>query len=384
MRALRDRVAAIGRTRIDALLAIAIAIELVLECWLDGAFTDPHRILAAVAGVLVATPIAVRRRRPAGALVFASAAALPLLAVTNGVGVMLALVVLAYSVGAWLELRRSLVALVVAGSVFGGFVLLSEPSVSGGIGNALFVMSVVFAAPWLVGRVARERSRRTAAFRELAAQTAAEHEERERAAIAQERVRIGRELQDIIAHSVSAMVIGAGGARQLLRSDPDRARESILTVEQTGREALAEMRRLLGILRRDDDPRALAPQPGLGRLPELVQSLRTAGLACDLYEEGEPVDLTPGIDLVGYRVIQTALGHLAQHGAREANVTVRHEPRRLELEIACTQPAPFLGQTLKSVSERVGLYGGSIDIAPGAHGGFIIRCHLPLQAVAVA
>ena len=130
-------------------------------------------------------------------------------------------------------------------------------------------------APVVVGRARRERSRRAAAFDELAARR---RPSTSRAAAAprspQERDRIGRELQDIIAHSVSAMVIQAGGARRLLRSDPDRARDSILSVEQTGREALADLRRLLGMLRKDDDPRALAPAAGLDQLTALLDSIR--------------------------------------------------------------------------------------------------------------
>ena len=172
--------------------------------------------------------------------------------------------------------------------------------------------------------VAREPIRRADAFRELAAPTAAESEAREQAAIAAERVRIGHELQDIIAHSVSAMVMQAGGARRLLRTEPERARDSILSVEQTGREALADLRRLLGMLRRDDDPRALAPQPGLDQLPALVESHpRTPVSPASCVTEGEPVALTPGIDLVGYRVIEAALAEAPRHAQR---ATRPHRP----------------------------------------------------------
>ena len=183
------------------------------------------------------------------------------------------------------------------------------------IATDLFFVGLVFAAPWFVGRLTRERTRRVVAFRELAAQAAAEREERKRAAIAEERVRIGRELQDVIAHNVSAMVIQAGGARQLLRTDPERARATILSVEQVGREALGDLRRVLGLLRKDEDPRALAPQPGLDQLPALLDSIREAGLECDLTLEGEPIGLTPGVDLVGYRVIEAALRTAAASAA---------------------------------------------------------------------
>jgi signal transduction histidine kinase len=267
MKALRARW--LAGTRLDALLAIAIAVELELECWLGRATQTTHRPLDAIAIVFFTAPIAVRRRWPAGALVCSSATLTAQallggeLGASNGIGAILTLTLLAYSVGAGLDVRPGLAALVLAGGIFTGFVLHTESSSSGALGPAIFVLSVAFAAPWFVGRMGRERSRRATAFQELAAQAAAEHAERERGAIAQERARIGSELQDIIAHSVSAMVVQAGGARRLLRSDPQRARASILTVESTGREALGELRRLLGMLRKDEDPQTLAPQPGL-------------------------------------------------------------------------------------------------------------------------
>ena len=207
------------------------------------------------AAALFAGPIAVRRRWPAVALIFSSAVALiqaPLGGhLTAANGIVLPPIVLAYAAGAWLDLRRSLAALAVAATMFAGLVLSTPtPSSAADAGAGVFLVAMLYAAPWFVGRVARVPIRRAAAFRELAAQTAAEVEAREQAAIAAERVRIGHELQDIIAHSVSAMVIQAGGARQLLRTEPERARDSILTVERTGREALADLRRLLGMLRR--------------------------------------------------------------------------------------------------------------------------------------
>ena len=283
MRALRDRLAHVDLEHVDVLVALLLLIEIELECLLDNTVRGAHLPLTMVAAALVIAPVVVRRRRPAAALVFAAAVMTIQALLGNGLGVlsgisiMLALALLVYGVGAWLDLRRGLQALALGAVAFSGFVLLAEPNASSAASSELFALIVVFAAPWFVGRVARERGRRAAAFRELAAQAALEHERHEQAAIAQERERIGGELQDIIAHSVSAMVIQAGGARRLLFSDPARARDSILTVERTGREALADMRRLLGMLRKDDDQRALAPQPGLDQLAHLLDSIRQAG-----------------------------------------------------------------------------------------------------------
>jgi signal transduction histidine kinase len=387
MKPLRARIAGLDRARLDALLAIVIIAELELEIWLGGGIAESHRPRTAVAAVLFVGPLAVRRRWPAGALVCCSVLATIQallgggLSATSGLGMMLALVLLAYSTGAWLDLRRSVVALILGAAAFSGFVFHSR-SGAAGIATDLFFAGLVFAAPWFVGRLTRERNRRAVAFRELALHAAAERDERKRAAVAEERVRIGRELQDIIAHNVSAMVIQAGGARQLLRTDPERARASILSVEQIGREALGDLRRVLGMLRKDEDPRALAPQPGLDQLPALLDSTREAGLECHLHLEGEPVDLTPGVDLVGYRVIEAALRTAATSGCRLAVVMVRYRPDDLELEVRSGDSIPDFEQTLRGISERVALYGGSLRVVPAD--GFELCAHLPLAATVTA
>jgi signal transduction histidine kinase len=384
--ALHNRIARVDPRRIDAILAMAILIELEVEIQLDHGISDSHRAITIVAAALFAAPIAVRRRWPAGALVFCSAVALVEallggdLVASNGV--LLVPVVLAYSLGAWLDLRRGLFAMILGASLFAGFVLRSDSNLNsfGEIAADLFFASLLFAASWFVGRLVRERSQRAAAFGELAVQAAAEHHDRQRDAIAGERVRIGSELQDIIAHSVSAMVIQAGGARRLLRSDPARARDSILTVERTGREALADLRRLLGMLHKDDDPRALTPQPGLDELTSLLDSVRDGGLACQLRSEGEPIDLTPGIDLVGYRVIERVLVCAAHHRCGSALVSVRYLPDRLELEIRGEGSIIGLDADLRGMSERVTLYDGILETLPAGHDGFALRARLPLGA----
>jgi signal transduction histidine kinase len=382
MRALRER--GLLGTRLDMLLAVAIGLELELECWLGRATPVTHQALEAIAIVLFAAPIAVRRRWPAGALVCSSATLTTQallggkLGSSNGIGVILTLALLAYSVGAWLDVRHGLPALGLAGAIFTGFVLHTESSPSGALGAAIFVLSVAFAAPWLLGHMARERSRRATAFRELATRATAEHMERERGAIAQERERIGSELQDIIAHSVSAMVVQAGGARRLLRSDPERARASILTVESTGREALGELRRLLGMLRKDEDPRALAPQPGLDQISSLIQSARDGGIACELQSEGEPIDLTPGVDLVGYRVVEAVLACALHRRCQWTAVAIRYGRRGLELEVRGEGTPGDLEVRLESVAERVTLYDGSLETLSEGEDAFSVRARLPL------
>ncbi|MDQ2896157.1 MAG: histidine kinase [Actinomycetota bacterium] len=382
----RAFIAGIHRARLDVLLAIVIIAELELEIWLGSGLAESHRPLTAVAAVLFVAPLAVRRRWPGGALVCCSVLATiqallgGRLGATSGLGMMLALVLLAYSTGAWLDLGRGVLALILGGAAFSGFVF--RVSGTAGIATLLFFVGLVFAAPWFVGRLTRERNRRVVAFRELGLQAAAERDERKRAAIAEERVRIGSELQDIIAHTVSAMVVQAGGARQLVRTDPERARATILRIEQVGREALGDLRRVLGMLRKDEDPRALAPQPGLDQLPVLLDAIREAGLECHLHLEGEPVDLTPGLDLVGYRVIETALRAAAISGCRRAVVTVRYRLGELELEVQSGDSIPDLEQPLRGITERVALYGGSLRLARAD--GFALHAHLPLAATVTA
>jgi signal transduction histidine kinase len=390
VRAQSFRIAGLDSKRVDVILAVAILVELEAETWLGHPTPGSHRLLTPVAAALFVASIAARRRWPAGALVFCSTVALIQALLGGGLsasnGVLLVPVVLAYSLGAWVDLRRGLFAVVLGVCLFGGFVLLSDSNLSsfGEIAADLFFTCLLLGAPWFLGRLVSERSRRAAAFGELAVQVAAEHDERERAAIAHERARIGSELQDIIAHSVSAMVIQAGGARRMLSSDPERARDSILTVERTGRETLADMRRLLGMLRKDDDPRALAPQPGLDQLTTLLDSLRDGGLECELRSEGDPIDLTPGIDLVGYRVIERVLASAVRHRCGAVVVSVSYRPDRLELEIRGDGSIPDLETDLRGMSERVALYDGSLETLPAGGDGFALQARLPLGAAVAA
>lgn len=404
MTALRERVAGVDRRRMDAILAVAMIIVLGLQCWLGAGIAGQHQLVTAFAAVFFAAPIAVRRVVPGFALVFSAAVAAiqallgggllsgPLFGnagpVLGDVVPVIVLLVLGYSAGAWLDVRRSLAAVILGLALIVSCAFLpgggGPPAGAGSIAQSVFYPSLMIVPGWLVGRLARARGRRSTAFRELAAQAAADQDAREAAAIAGERARIGSELQDIIAHSVSAMVIQAGGARLLLRSDPDRARDSILTIEHIGREALADLRRLLGMLRKDDDPRALSPQPGLSQLPALIDSAGQAGLACELRTLGDPIDLTPGADLVAYRVIEVALLTAADHHLSRALVTIRYTPHELELDIGGDGTIPGLDQSLQATAQRVALYDGSLRARTAADGGFELRARLPIRTAALA
>jgi DNA-binding NarL/FixJ family response regulator/signal transduction histidine kinase len=346
----------IDLARVDFVIAVALMVDLMLEAALGRDL--PDRLATAIFAIPFAAPVAVRCRWPAAAVIACTATGLLQDAFDGQLfnlpssSAVIPLMLCSYGAGAWLARRRSFAAIGGAAGLLIADQLIESyvTGVSGGGFSGFATLMLLFLVPWALGRLVYERTRRADAFAALAAQAAAERAERERAAVTQERLMIGRELQDIIAHSVSVMVVQAGGARRLLGTEPDRARESILNVEQIGRDALAEMRRLLGLLRKDDDPRALTPQPGLDQLPELASSLGDAGLVCGLHVEGDPIALTPGIDLVGYRVIETALETAAASRCRQANATVRYEPRQLELEIRGEVPLPGVGDSMRTVT----------------------------------
>jgi signal transduction histidine kinase len=387
---LLERARRIDLQLVDYLAALLIACDLILEAALEHGI--PHRASTALLAIPLCTMVALRRRFPAAAVNGCSVTALfqePFhgqLFMLNSSVVLFPFALCAYGVGAWLPMRRSLVAVASAALLLATDQVIqtevTERSSTGGLGAGIALSLILFAVPWLVGRFIAERQRRAEAFAALAAQTEAEQVQRERAAIEQERVLIGRELQDIIAHSVTVMVIQAAGARRLLRTEPDRATESILTVERTGRETLAEMRRLLGLLRQDDDPRALAPQPGLGRLNELIGSIERMGVICKLQTKGEPTELTPGIDLVGYRVVEAGLIEAAEARCTAATATITYGPAWLALEVRGDRQAPASAPELAAVRERVALYGGRMTIDP--HGPFTLSCQLPLEAAVAA
>jgi signal transduction histidine kinase len=387
--ALRGRVARIDGRRIDSVVAAAVIVALELELRSFVRVGGVSGVVTGVAAVLFAAPVSVRRSWPAGALISSSAAAAVQAALgghlSEANGIIVPVVLLAYGAGAWLPSRRGLSALVVAAALFSGLALTTPtPGSIGEAGQDTFFVALFFFPPWFAGRITREPSRRAAAFRALAEQAAAENDERERVAVAEERARIGNELQDIIAHSVSAMIIQAGGARGLMFREPDRARTSILQVEQTGREALADLRRLLGLLRKDDDPRALAPQPGLKQLAALVDSLRLEGLDCELRREDEVVDLTPGVDLVGFRVVEAALLTAAANGAQHASVRIRVSEELLEIEVRGDRTIPALEHELTGISQRVLLYDGRLRVLPADGAGFAMLATLPLALAVVA
>ena len=204
-----------------------------------------------------------------------------------------------------------------------------------------------------------------------------------------ERARLAREIHDVIAHSVSVMVIQAAGARTVIDRDPSRAESSLRAVERAGREALAEMRRLLGVLADGEDLRALAPQPGLEDLPGLVSSTREAGLKASIRVDGDPVAVSQGLSLCVYRVVQEALMNTLKHaGPTRAEVYLRWCDDALELRVSdegrvaargVGEPVGgSSGHGIAGMCERAVLHGGSVEAGSAPEGGFVVRARIPL------
>jgi signal transduction histidine kinase len=362
---------------------VAVAVVVQVEIW---AMPVPGPKLVIVPGMLLATlPLLLRRRFPfaAPACVFASLAAMTFAdseATAGAPTALLALFLAFWSVGAGAEPRQAIAGLV---SGFATMVVVTERDP--GVGYAeTSGLSLVAAGVWLAAFALQRRTRRAAELEERAGYLEREREERERVAVAEERRRIARDLHDVVAHSVSVMTVQAGAARLLLAEEPERARSPLLSVEETGRQALADMRRLLGILREEEAGAALAPQPGLARLDALLEQARQAGLPVELTVEGERRALPPGVDLTAYRIVQEALTNARKHGGpARAHVALRYGRAALELEVTNDGGASANdgsgGHGLIGMRERVALYGGELEAGPRESGGYAVRARLPAE-----
>jgi signal transduction histidine kinase len=377
----------------DWVLALVLAVLFQIEVWtIDPShppgdvgtevFSSTERAAAAAVGLVLTLSLAWRRRAPLVVIGVAIATSV----VANVVGVLdeaatpaIALVVAVYSVGAHTSGLRA-----AAGGLGAAALIAVNVAEQFSLGDLLFIATILGGA-WLAGRAMRYRREREHVLELLTVDLEREREEKARAAVAEERVRIARELHDIVAHAISVIVLQARGGRRSLATDPGETREALDTIEATGSEALAEMRRLLGMLRRDDEEIALAPQPSLRYLDALAAQVREAGLPVDLSVEGEPTELPPGVDLSAYRIVQEALTNALKHaGPATARVVVRYREDDLELEIADTGPGAGAsdedGHGLAGMRERVSLYGGKIEAGPRDGGGFAVRARLPLDS----
>jgi signal transduction histidine kinase len=243
---------------------------------------------------------------------------------------------------------------------------------------------ILLAVGWAVGQTLRERAAQARDAEARAARAERERETAARIGVAEERARIARELHDIVAHSVSVMVLHVGAVRHKLPPSLVQETEALKDVERTGRTALAEMRRLLGAMREDRDAPEMGPQPGLGSLDALFAQVRRAGLPVDLHIEGEPRALPPAIDLSAYRIVQEGLTNALKHaGASRADVELLYGPGEVRIEVRDDGRGPAggdgLGHGLVGIGERVKLYGGEMAAGRANGGGFVLSTRLPVE-----
>jgi len=370
----------------DRVLAAAFLALVVVDLLSDVEWEGALAANLIALGVLVALPL-LRRRVPVGAILLWAAVLIVMAALlTNPYGLtsaFIGLFVYPYAVGAYAEGKRVLIAVPAIWLSLTVMTLANETFVWGDI----FFPSTFGTMFLIAGRAVRNRARLTAELHEAALRADEKRDAEALRASADERRRIAREMHDIVAHSVSMMVIQAGGARRILERDPARAAAAAELIERTGREALREMRHLLGLLHAEDHRADYAPQPTLLEVDALVDRVRGAGLPVTLSVEGDRPELPAGLDLAAFRVIQEALTNAVKHGGGAATeVRVRYANDAVEVIVTDSGKGVMdmrlggSGRGLAGMRERVRVYGGELHAGPHRGGGFEVHARLPLLA----
>jgi signal transduction histidine kinase len=359
-----------------------VVLALGLTAWAIGEGLNSGNLTAAV--FLCTLPLLVRRHWPIAVFVIA-VAGIALGGNAVGLAVLLAVLTAAVSLGIYTQHRLVASFLVVLSAVGIAIEYTSGRSGSSSlpIPNEVLPLALLGAA-YLAGNEIASRQRQADQQRERAHQLEQERAEAVAAAAETERRHIARELHDVVAHSVSVMVVQAGAARQVLDDRPEAARESLLAVETIGHEAMAELRRLLGVLGENGSEAPLAPQPGLESLGALVSRVKDAGLPVELRIEGDTQPLAPGVNVAAYRIVQEALTNALKYaGAAPAEVIVRYLDDAIELEVldegVVAMPADGIGRGLVGMRERVALFGGTLEAGKRADRGYAVRARFPLD-----
>jgi signal transduction histidine kinase len=371
----------------DGVFALAVTVLAQLDLWfnVEGATHYGPRAANVAATAVATLALALRRRAPlitAGLVAVAvSGPQLVTVLTVQLWGDFLPLLVAAYSAARYLPARPAAAGVVVLGAAL--LIVELRVPVTGTTANIPFIW-VPFCATVAAARAVRALERRHAETSDRARRLEAERDASVRAAIAEERERIARELHDIVAHCVSVMVVQAGAAEDLLDRDPQRAREPVVAIQETGREAVGELRRMLGLLRGTAATPARAPQPGTAELDELVAQMNASGLPVGLRVTGTPRSLPPGIELAGYRIVQEALTNTLKHaGPATATVRLSYAEQSLEIEVVDDGHGGTVngdGHGLIGMRERVMIYGGDLDAGPRSEGGFRVYARLPVEA----
>ena len=371
---------------LDWLIALVLVVIGLLEI-ASGAFPGPVAV-AAVFQVASTLPVAFRRLAPLPAITTSVLVSLPYV-LAYGAGNSLAgavtLLLLVYSVGRQLDGRRLL-----AGTAM-GLLMIVELGIGGRLVTPedwIYVL-LIYGSALAFGVALRSQVERSITFAVAADRARREQQATAEAAVQEERARIARELHDVVAHNVGLIVLQAGGARSVLATDPERARAALQQVEETGRQTLAEMRHLVGILR-VDQAATRQPLPCLERVPALVDEARAAGLTVDVEVKGRVVVLPAGLELAAYRLVQEALTNVRKHAPSSAvRVLLGYEPDRLHIKVdddggpsgASLEPEWTLtgpGHGLIGMRERVQLYEGRFEAGPLPGRGFRVEATLPL------
>jgi signal transduction histidine kinase len=343
---------------------------------------------AALVALAYTAPLALRRLAPGAVLVW-TIAMLAVLAWLDPHGAQsataLAVLVVSFTVGRELDAPR---AWVLSGLGL-GFIWTLTLAEGGNVEDVAFV-TLLYGGAWAFGQALRVRAQRLLDVTERADRVEREREARERQAVEQERVRIARELHDIVSHSISLVTVKTQALRRRLEPTQQQEIEELREIEAVARQAMAELRRLFGALRDDGERPPLEPQPGLGELPALVEQARAAGASVELRLAGEPTPLAPGVDLAAYRIVQEAITNVLKHARpAAATVSISFLPDLLEIEVQDTGAARTAvngagGSGLIGMRERVALYGGDFAAGPSKDGGFSVHATIPLREPAGA
>jgi signal transduction histidine kinase len=265
-----------------------------------------------------------------------------------------------------------------------GLSIVAVSGIPGAVGADVVFNVALYAAAYLFGSTMRNRRLYSEQLEERANALESERVEEAKRAVAEERLRIAQELHDVVAHSMGVIAVQAGVGAHVIDTDPDEAKKSLDAISRTSRSTLAEIRRMLGVLR-DDEGASYEPAPGLADLERLVQEVRGAGLQVDVRREGPRTELPPGVDFTAYRIVQEALTNVLKHAGRaSASVVVGYEEGALLLEIlddgrGVNGHTAQGGHGLMGMRERVGVYGGSFEAGPRTGGGFRVAVRLPFE-----
>ncbi|WP_066933989.1 sensor histidine kinase [Streptomyces sp. NBRC 110611] len=370
--------------------------------WIMSDLYSWEQLLGAAVTIGLSLVIALRRKFPVTMLLLATAIGIGQLAlfIVPNPGD-LAMFVIAYTVASGPTIPRWASRFALVGTLVGPALVtwrFNPPDTPGRpMWEAVIftgLITVPFVLAWVLGDSMRTRRAYWAQLEEKAARLEKEREAQSRIAVAAERARIARELHDVVAHNVSVMVVQADGAAYVLDAAPEQTRQALETISGTGRQALAEMRRLLGVLRTGEQPEGgeYVPQPGVEQLTELVDQVRGAGLPVDFRVAGEPRPLPSSIELTAYRIVQEALTNTRKHGGPDVHATVRLAYRDDDLDLLVEDDgrgaqhelyeeggADGLGHGLIGMRERIGMVGGSLTAGPRPGGGFRVSAVLPFK-----